>query len=105
MEERIFFWCPARVTPTLSRSLWEQNQVRPHGELGRLVLRLSRILLGVELRDDVQVGEASLQEARLVPLHLYGPEPLGHRAAGRQGRGDPLVQQGLGRTGGQTETR
>lgn len=26
MEERIFFWWPARVTPTLSRSLWKQTE-------------------------------------------------------------------------------
>lgn len=55
-------------------------------------------LLGVEVGDHVQAGEARLQEVLLVALHLEGPEPLGDGAAGRQGRGDALVQQGLGRT-------
>lgn len=37
----------------------------------------SGLLLSVELGDDVQTGEARLQEALLVALHLYGSEPLG----------------------------
>lgn len=54
------------------------------------------VLLSVELRDDVQVGESGLQEALLVALHLYGSEPLGDRPAGRQRRRDSLVQQRMG---------
>lgn len=54
------------------------------------------VLLSVELRDDVQVGESSLQEALLVALHLYGSEPLGDRTTCRQRRRDSLVQQRMG---------
>lgn len=34
--------------------------------------------LSVELRHHVQAGESSLQEVLFVPLHLNGPQPLGH---------------------------
>lgn len=35
-----------------------------------------RVLLSVELRDDVQAGESGLQEALLISFHLYGSKPL-----------------------------
>lgn len=53
----------------------------------------------VELGDGLQAAEARLQEVLLVPVHLYGPEPLRDGTAGGQRRRDALVQQGLGRTG------
>lgn len=52
-------------------------------------------ILSVELRHHIQAGETSLQEVLLVPLHLYGPQPLGHRGTGQEGRWDPLVEQGV----------
>lgn len=108
MEERIFFWWPAKVTPTRSRSLQDKGI---HEWLAGCQLHVTTethvqflYVLGVELRHHVQAGEASLQEVLLVPLHLYGPQPLGHRGTGGEGWWDSLVQQGVGWAGGGGET-
>lgn len=71
----------------------------------RRLQALHSALLRVQLGDHVQAAEARLQEAPLVALHLYGPEPLRHGAARPQRGRDPLVQQRLGRTERQTQLK
>lgn len=54
-------------------------------------------VLCADLGQLVHRGEAGLEEAVLVALHLDSPEPLSDGGAGRGGERRALVEQGVGR--------
>lgn len=78
---RIFFWCPARVTPILRRSL-EDRQTEGHQWTALLSNPASWChvealdLLRCHLGDQLEGGEASAQEVVSVLAHLDGTQPV-----------------------------